>query len=438
MKKDEINKLDGELVDELVLTLKSVWDLAVVKAPPGSGKTYTLIEVVSKLVNQGFSIALAAQTNKQADDIAKRCHKYHPKIQVIRLGGSQSQPPRDFPASIPWVTQAKTLPRTPGIYISTSSKWSTLDDAESFDLLAVDEAWQMSWANLMKCARLSKKFFLIGDPGQIPPVVTIEHSRWKTSPRGPHLPAPEVVLNDPELRNRAFMGSLSACRRLPNESVRFIRHFYDFEFFAYAEMGERKISYTGLSTTLEKLKSGEPLAYTIKTPDEGALIEVDNRISKSIKQIVKEILEANATIISKDDSEPEKLEAKHIGIIATHRAMNGDISQELGEEYNQVMVDTPERWQGLERPIMIVVHPLSNVTDPSDFDLETGRLCVMTSRHQTGLIIVTRDHVGRTLEGFIPAASQAPGLPDSVGRGLQAHRLFWGELANSNRIIQLA
>jgi len=43
---------------------------------------------------------------------------------------------------------------------------------------------------------------------------------------------------------------------------------------------------------------------------------------------------------------------------------------------------------------MVAVHPLSGVTDPTAFDLSTGRLCVMTSRHRVGLFLVTRDHVG--------------------------------------------
>jgi hypothetical protein len=117
--------------------------------------------------------------------------------------------------------------------------------------------------------------------------------------------------------------------------------------------------------------------------------------------------------------------------------MNGELRKALGADFSDVSIDTPERWQGLERPIMIVVHPLSNVTDPSDFDLETGRLCVMASRHQVGLIVITRDHVGASLEEFIPQASQAPGLPDVVGRGHFAHARFWNDLVEDQRMVAL-
>ena len=39
----------------------------------------------------------------------------------------------------------------------------------------------------------------------------------------------------------------------------------------------------------------------------------------------------------------------------------------------------------------------------------------MASRHQVGLIVITRDHVGASLEEFIPQAAQAPGQPDVSG-----------------------
>lgn len=438
MKQADINKADEELISNLVDALMSESDLAVVQAPPGSGKTHTLIEVVAKLVGKQFAVALAAQTNSQADDIARRFKSSHPKIQVIRLGSSKSYPPKDFPSTIQWETYAPGLPRTPGVYISTSSKWSTLKDPQPFDLLAVDEAWQMSWANLMKCASLSKKFFLIGDPGQIPPVFTIDVKRWATSPRGPHLSAPDVVMADSELKSRAFLGNLNACRRLPNESVSFIRHFYSFDFTAFATPGERKITYQGNSELLELLQTGQPLVYTVPTPEQGALVEVDNRISKAIKAIVSEMIGASTKIVIKGGEPAKKLGPHDIGVTASHRSMNGDILKELGAEFEGIRVDTPERWQGLERPIMIAVHPLSNVTDPSEFDLETGRLCVMASRHQVGLILVTRDHVGRTLRDYIPSATQAPGLSDSVGRGHFAHRTFWQALDEAGRIKQLS
>lgn len=118
--------------------------------------------------------------------------------------------------------------------------------------------------------------------------------------------------------------------------------------------------------------------------------------------------------------------------------MNAAIAKELATWSADIRVDTPERWHGLERPVMVVLHPLSGVTDPSAFDLETGRLCVMASRHQAGLVVLTRDHVGSTLADFVPSAGQAPGRPDVVGRGHDAHVRFWTAFRDQGRIRPLS
>jgi hypothetical protein len=125
-----------------------------------------------------------------------------------------------------------------------------------------------------------------------------------------------------------------------------------------------------------------------------------------------------------------------VGIAATHRVVNTAIWQALPERLRgEVVVDTPERWQGLQRKVMIVVHPLSGVMAPSAFDLETGRLCVMASRHRAGLIVVSRDHVRSTLETHIPAAEQPVGRPDVTGRGHQANLRFWEGMEEANRVV---
>ena len=101
-----------------------------------------------------------------------------------------------------------------------------------------------------------------------------------------------------------------------------------------------------------------------------------------------------------------------------------------------IKVDTPERWQGLERPLMIVLHPLSGVTSPSGFDIETGRLCVMVSRHKAGLVVVARDHILHTLQTHMPSAEQSVGRPDITGRGHAANLRFWEGLERDGLIVR--
>jgi hypothetical protein len=333
---------------------------------------------------------------------------------------------------VQWVTERGDLPTEPGVTISTTAKWALTDILLPYDLLAVDEAWQMSWADLMQCALLSENFMMIGDPGQIPPVVTIDVRRWETSPRAPHAAAPEIVLAEPAFEATRFVGSLPACRRLPHESVDFVKPFYDFDFHAFVPAGTRGVDLPG-GHRYAGLADGRPIAVTVPTPDHGPPVEVDVEIALVASEIVDDLLRSGASVRFGTTTQP--LEPKHIGVSSSHRVMNTALADALKHFGPELSVDTPERWQGLERPVMIVVHPLSGVTGPSAFDIETGRLCVMASRHQAALIVLTRDHVGDTLANFIPAAEQAPGRRDVVGRGHDAHLRFWHALVEQGRIV---
>jgi hypothetical protein len=432
---DEIDAKYADLRKALTAYVLTGGRLAIIKAPPGSGKTFTLIEVLSTLVAAGMRIAVAAQTNGQADDICQRFEADHPEVSVARFSAHSLIHADVFPVRMLWVTDKRELPVGPGVTVATTAKWSLTDIGSSYDLLAIDEAWQMSWADLMQCSMVSDRFLMIGDPGQIPPVVPIDVRRWETSPRAPHQAAPEVVLAESALELVRYVGSLPACRRLPNESVDFVKPFYDFDFEAYVSAGARGIDLNSGDSWGDALPNGRPLALTIPTPDHGPPIEVDHEIAAAAAKVIREVLGGGATLRFGDAVRP--ISPADIGVTSSHRVMNASLAAALGHWANQIRVDTPERWQGLERPIMVAVHPLSGVSDPSAFDLETGRLCVMASRHQAGFILLTRDHVGDTLRNFVPSAQQAPGRPDIVGRGHDAHLSFWTQLEARDSVVAL-
>lgn len=432
MNHHKIDDLYADLREKLATYLLDGGKIAVVKAPPGSGKTHTLIEVLSTLVANGKRVAVAAQTNSQADDICARFTHEHPDVLVARFASKEYQPPAGFPGAVAVLSAAAELPDHPGVVVGTTAKWSLTDLPHGpLDILAVDEAWQMAWADFMQCATISGQFLLIGDPGQIPPVVTVDVRRWETSPRAPHEATPNIVLADQTLASFRFEGSLPACRRLPHESVAFVQPFYDFDFVPYAEP-----SAAGLDLPpghlLNVLSDGRPVLVTLPTPEGGPPLEVDHDLSDAVADLVEDLLASSAS--ARIYGVPRALEPAHIGITSSHRVMNAAIATALGSRSQSVRVDTPERWQGLERPVMIAVHPMSGIVNPSAFDLETGRLCVMTSRHQAALILVSRDHVGTTLANYIPAAEQAPGRPDVVGRGHDAHLKFWDQLQTEGRV----
>ena len=414
--------------------------LVVVKAPPGSGKTYLLLKSVEALAGVGARVAIGAQTNSQADDICERIAREYPGISAVRFAAGRA-PAKALGPNIRWVTDKRELPADRCVVVSTVAKWSLTELDDPFDLLLVDEAWQMSWSDFMLCGQVSARFVLIGDPGQIPPVVSIPVHRWETSPRAPHQPAPELILADPSIPKLEL--DLPACRRLPFDSVDLVRPFYDFPFGAWAADGER---YVGVvrsrdgghfaDSALDKLASGSAVAVTAPTPDGGPPLELDKEIAHMAAEVAVRLLDRGSMAVDDDSGEERPVTPDDIGLVATHRVVNTEIFQALPTGLRgRVQVDTPERWQGLERKVMVVVHPLSGVTVPSSFDLETGRLCVMTSRHRSGVVVVSRDHIPATLEAHIPVAEQAIGRPDVAGRGHAANLRFWETMEDQQRVV---
>ncbi len=428
--------------------LKDERAIVVVKAPPGSGKTYLLTRVVQALSKKRRRVVIAAQTNAQADDICRRLMAPPWKVRsyrFVRSGGGMDEP-------VDGVTEVSSfddLPTGPCVVTGTSAKWGFAEIETPFDVLLVDEAWQMQWSQFVPLGRLASRFVLIGDPGQIPPVVTVDSSRWETAQIPPHLPAPEIVCAEDEILAdvQPVQLRLPASRRLPADAVSLLQPFYDFPFAAWALPAERAVLTTGRFTepvdrAIDLLASGSVVAVTNPTVDDLPPSDMDDDVAELAVRIAERLLERKAKVRLLDDGDgkPERrLTPLDIGIAATHRVMNELIAQRVRRSaYLQgVRVDTPERWQGLQRLVTIAVHPLSGVLRPSSFDLETGRLCVMASRHQGGLIVVGRDHIGETLDGLIVAADQPIGRPDVAGRGHQQHLAFWGSLEVQGRIVRL-
>ncbi len=410
--------------------------VAVVKAPPGSGKTLLLCELVARCLKAGKRIAVATQTNSQANDLCKRL--VNDGLQPYRFIASNGDPPI-LPAQVTVVSDRSELPCGKAVVVATSKKWGAITIDQTFDVLLVDEAWQMPWATFMPLGRVAGRFVLIGDPGQIPPTVTVDTSRWETSPFAPHRPAPEVVLRQSGMP--LLQAELPASRRLPHDTVELLQPFYDFSFGAWAQPEDRRVAMGRrgrgkVDTALDLLGAGSMVALTLPTAE--YVPEVDDELVGLAVETVTRLLARTAEIrmLDQPDGPRRTIAPQHVGISSTHRSTNEAIIRRLqASRLADVRVDTPERWQGLQCDVMLVMHPLSGVLAPSAFDLETGRLCVMASRHRGGVIIMSRDHVGATLDETLPVADQAVGRDDTSGRGHEQHLRLWSALARAGRII---
>ena len=430
----EIEAKVGAVTDRLLRHVLDEERLAVVQAPPGSGKTHLLLRAANQAYRAKQRVAIATQTRSQADDICRRLSEAGVQgIRFVAHGDTGAEQPPGIEA----IAKHQDLPSGHCIVVGTTAKWGLIELADPSDVLFVEEAWQMAWADFMLLGQVADRFVLIGDPGQIAPVVSIDASRWETAPRAPHRPAPELVLR--EHRKSVLDLSLPATRRLPACTADLVRPFYDFEFETWAAEGERLLlpsrRVKGVrGAVVDRLGRSSVVGVTLPTPDGGPPLECDEDVAAAAVSIARGILESQPEWVM--GKTRQLLRASDIGLCATHHVMNAAMALHRGRDLDEINIDTPERWQGLQRKVMVVVHPLSGVVEPSAFDLETGRLCVMASRHEIALVVVTRDHLPETLDSHMPVAEQAVGRPDVSGRGHHQNTVFWGALVGRDQIVE--
>jgi hypothetical protein len=110
--------------------------LAVIQAPPGSGKTWLLLKTAVAAFALDRRVAIATQTNAQADDICRRFARDYPKLHVIRFASGRGTQ-QDLGDSIEWMTETGGIPNSKCIVVATSAKWSLINLHFPFDVVFV-------------------------------------------------------------------------------------------------------------------------------------------------------------------------------------------------------------------------------------------------------------------------------------------------------------
>jgi hypothetical protein len=96
------------------------------------------------------------------------------------------------------------------------------------------------------------------------------------------------------------------------------------------------------------------------------------------------------------------IEPKGIGIVSFHRDQVSTIRATLGHRFRGAHVETANRYQGLERKLILSLHPLWGKVRFDGFSTEGGRMCVAATRYRINCIIDGRDGVGDVLDCFAP------------------------------------
>jgi hypothetical protein len=428
----------------LECVLHHEYDVTLVDSPPGAGKT-SLVEDVAVTAAQycNWRVGIVTPRVKQAYDLVRRIILGHVPTPTMLLHASQDAPPRDVIATgVSVLNRANQLPAGAGVVVSTAAKlrFSVPDlSARAFDLLICDEAYQLPWWQMAPLAHLARCLLLVGDPGQLPPLVRADIARFEAASSKVHWPAPRELLR---LHPQLSPVQLPLTFRLPQDSVDLVQpSFYpDLPFVSAAQPEDRRIRFaaSGMATPIDRaldlISTGASIVGILLPARTAGVDEVDEDVAALAAEVIDRLLTRGAEWIGR-----RVLAPADIGYVDAHVASNAAVERGLRRRgiSTEVWATTPEIWQGLERPVMVMKHPLSGTGRFDRFSLEPGRLCVMTSRHQAACVIVGRDGVDAALAKHQHNCAERPsGAEDAEWTGWRAHDVFWSELEQKGRLVR--
>ncbi|MEH0933734.1 AAA domain-containing protein [Micromonospora psammae] len=405
----------------------------VVDSPPGAGKSTLVVRAAVELATAGEPLIIIAQTNEQVDDLIDRLARKAPDLRLGRLSAADYQPSERVKAHDTVKVAAKVADLDgPAVIVGTAAKWATVTEG-SWPWAIVDEAYQMRSDALLRVAGRFERALFVGDPGQLDPFSTVETVRWTGLTWDPMQAAVAVLLrHNPELP----VHRLPVSWRLPASAAPVVAAaFYPFTGFrAGTGPGERVLALTEpgpgddldaaveLAATTGWALHELPARHTLRTDAEAA---------SACAALALRVLRRGAVAVSEHAPAGAPVTADRIAVGAAHRDQVAAIRAHLGEAGAGITVDTANRLQGREYDVTIVLHPLSGRRDATTFHLESGRLCVLTSRHRQACIVVARAGIGELLDAHPSTEAVHLDVPVKFPDGWVANQTMLAHLGAS-------
>ena len=349
-----------------------------IQGPPGAGKTYTGARMICELVRLGQKVGITATSHKVIrkllDDVLEAAPEFN--LRDLKCIQKVNEKPDDDPPGIVLTTDnAEPLAALhDGMQVAagTAWMWTREDYAESVEVLFVDEAGQMSLANVLALSQAAKSLVLLGDPQQLEQPLKGSH------PDGADLSALEHIL--------------AGARTIPTEKGLFLEKTWRLhpklcEFTSEVFYEVRLHSREGLER--QKIDGHPWLAenglWFVPVQHEGNQNAAPEEVDR-IAGIVDTLIQPGVNWID-DKGRSRRLLPADILIVAPYNAQVSDLAARLPG----ARIGTVDKFQGQQAPVVIYSLTTSSPEDAPrgmEFLYSLNRLNVATSRAQAMVIVV--------------------------------------------------
>jgi predicted RecB family nuclease len=346
-----------------------------VQGPPGAGKTHIGARMICTLAQSGKKIGITANSHKVIrnilDEVIGASDELGVSIECIqKVSENESNLPR-----LQFTTDNTALLAAMGtscqVAGGTAWLWARQDAFESVDLLFIDEAAQMSLANVLAVSQAAKTIILLGDPRQL------EQPMQGSHPEGTAVSALNHILGIHATIPADRGLFLEETWRLHPEICSFTSElFYESRLRSRPGLELQTIHSSGRING-----SGLRFLPVIHKGNQSFCPEEADKIC----ELVAEIL-SNATWIDRDGREAA-IGLDDILIIAPYNAQ----VFELQERMPGARIGTVDKFQGQEAPIVIYSMTTSSHADAPrgmEFLYSSNRLNVATSRAKCVCVLI--------------------------------------------------
>lgn len=447
--------VDQERAIEKVM---SADDYALVLGMPGTGKTTTIAHIIRALASQGKSVLLTSYTHTAVDNILLKIRDAG--IGVFRLGNltkihSDVQEFADL-AGVPMKTVQEIESAYSRQVVATTCLGINhpIFNQRVFDYCIVDEASQITLPVCLGPIRMAKKFILVGDHYQLPPLVqdkealgggldislfkmlSENHSSSVVNLEHQYRMCEEIMAlsNTLVYNGRLKCGTQAVAKRIitiPNINA-LKKHHHDSLNF---------LSATTSDVCLNPARGSCWLGDLIDPSVKACLVNTDtllpaSRESESGSRIVNH---CEATLCTQlvDSLISTGVNPSDIGVITLYRSQLALIKQNLRHHQPAVEMHTADKFQGRDKEVVVLSLVRSNEKqNVGDLLKDWRRVNVAFTRARTKLLVVGSAETlnGNELLGKFVALMQGNGwMYDLPKNALEGH--IWDDMGTQSLLV---
>jgi superfamily I DNA and/or RNA helicase len=373
---------DGHLTQaakSLVLSLAEEVSVLPIQGPPGTGKTFTGARMIVELVKQGRRVGITAVSHKVIGNLLREvcstAAERGVRLSAVQKANVEDQyqhttvtQATDNQAVLNALTSGAALVAAGTVWL-----WARDEMAHSVDVLFVDEAGQMSLANVLAISQAATSVVLLGDPQQL-----------EQPQCGVHPPGADVSALGHLLKGHATIRAdhglfLTETRRLHPDVCAFTSAlFYDGRLVSRPENERQRLNTRGaLDGTGLRFVPSEHVGNQNESPEE----------VERVASLVRELLQGGTTWTDKK-GKTHPLNLENILIVAPYNAQVSALAERCPVG---ARVGTVDKFQGQEAPLIFYSMATSTPEDAPrgmEFLYSLNRLNVAISRARCVAVIV--------------------------------------------------